>query len=54
MGLDGAQEKSMEQEGKTEYTYIQEGTPDENQKYCFITYDDVNNAHTKEDQEVTQ
>ena len=33
----------------TEYTYIQEGTPDANQKYCFITYDDVNNAQGEKD-----
>ena len=25
----------------TEYTYLQSGTPDENEKYCFVSYNDI-------------
>ena len=34
----------------TEYSYMQGGTPDENEKYCFVSYNDIVNApSTNED-----
>ena len=37
----------------TEYSYLQSGTPNENEKYCFVSYNDIVNAPST-DEEVTQ
>ena len=37
----------------TEYSYMQGGTPLENEKYCFVSYNDIVNAPST-DEEVTQ
>ena len=37
----------------TEYSYMQSGTPLENEKYCFVSYNDIVNAPST-DEEVTQ
>ena len=37
----------------TEYSYMQGGEPNENEKYCFVSYNDVVNAPST-DEEVTQ
>ncbi len=37
----------------TEYSYMQSGTPNENEKYCFVSYNDIVNAPST-DEEVTQ
>ncbi|MBO4982751.1 MAG: hypothetical protein J6D23_01720, partial [Clostridia bacterium] len=26
---------------KAEYSYLQSGTPEENEKYCFVSYNDI-------------
>ena len=37
----------------TEYSYLQSGTPNENEKYCFVSYNDIVGAPSN-DEEVTQ
>ena len=37
----------------TEYSYLQSGTPNENEKYCFVSYNDIVNTPST-DEEVTQ
>ena len=37
----------------TEYSYLQEGEPNENEKYCFVSYNDIVGAPST-DKEVTQ
>ena len=37
----------------TEYSYMQSGEPNENEKYCFVSYNDIVNAPST-DEEVTQ
>ena len=37
----------------TEYSYMQSGEPDENEKYCFVSYNDIVNAPST-DEEATQ
>ena len=37
----------------TEYSYMQSGTPNENEKYCFVSYNDIVGAPST-DEEVTQ
>ena len=37
----------------TEYSYMQGGEPNENEKYCFVSYNDIVNAPST-DEEVTQ
>ena len=37
----------------TEYSYLQSGTPNEKEKYCFVSYNDIVNAPST-DEEVTQ
>ena len=37
----------------TEYSYMQSGTPNENEKYCFVSYNDIVGAPAN-DEEVTQ
>ncbi|MBQ8146558.1 MAG: hypothetical protein IJ039_07210, partial [Clostridia bacterium] len=37
-------------DGKTtEYSYMQDGTPNENEKYCFVSYNDVVNSKSTTD-----
>ncbi len=38
---------------KTEYSYMQSGTPNENEKYCFVSYNDIVGKPSTEE-EVTQ
>ena len=33
----------------TEYSYMQDGTPNENEKYCFVSYNDVVNSKSTTD-----
>lgn len=40
-------------ENGTEYSYLQSGTPDENEKYSFVSYNDIVDAPST-DEEVTQ
>ena len=44
---------SESDESGTEYSYLQSGTPDENEKYCFVSYNDIVYAPST-DKEVTQ
>ena len=37
----------------TEYSYMQAGEPNENEKYCFVSYNDIVGAPST-DEEVTQ
>ena len=37
----------------TKHSYLQSGTPNENEKYCFVSYNDIVNAPSTDD-EVTQ
>ena len=39
--------------GATEYSYLQSGTPNENEKYCFVSYNDVI-ANSSTGEQVTQ
>lgn len=41
------------QDGKKSYSYIQEDTPLEGEKYCFVSYNDIVNAPST-DEEITQ
>ena len=47
----GAYTKVIDGEN-TEYSYMQPGTPNENEKYCFVSYNLVVNMTS--DEEVTQ
>ena len=38
---------AVTKDGKTEHSYIQSGTPGANEKYCFISYNDIANSTSK-------
>ena len=34
----------------TEYSYMQSGEPNENEKYCFVSYNDIVNAPSTDEE----